>query len=54
MEVFQNYVPNKDITIDDEDPVWMNEIIKYKLKQKPYSSNNTFRMGGDLKVNLRF
>ena len=54
LEVFQNYVPNKDITIDDEDPVWMNEIIKYKLKQKPYSSNNTFRMGGDLKVNLRF
>ena len=34
LKVFQNYLPNKDITIDDEDPVWMNEIIKYKIKTK--------------------
>ena len=32
--IFQNYVPNKYITIDDKDPVWMNEIIKYKIKTK--------------------
>ena len=28
LNVFRNYVPNKYITIDDKDPVWMNETIK--------------------------
>ena len=37
LNVFQNYVPNKYITIDDKDPVWMNENIKTKIKEK-----NTF------------
>ena len=36
---FSNYersscVPNKYITIDDKDPVWMNETIKWKIKAK--------------------
>ena len=31
---FRNYVPNKYIAIDDKDPVWMNEIIKSKIKTK--------------------
>ena len=35
LNVFQNYVPN--ITTDDKDPVWMNEKIKTKMKEK-----NTF------------
>ena len=35
LNVFQNYVPN--ITTDDKDPVWMNEKIKTKTKEK-----NTF------------
>ena len=34
LNVFPNYVPNKYITIDDKDPVWMNEIIKSKIKTK--------------------
>ena len=34
LNVFRNYVPNKYITIDDKDPVWMNEIIKSKIKTK--------------------
>ena len=34
LNVFRNYVPNKYITIDDRDPVWMNEIIKSKIKTK--------------------
>ena len=34
MNVFRNYVPNKYITIDDNDPVWMNENIKSKIKTK--------------------
>ena len=33
LNVFRN-VPNKYITIDDKDPVWMNEIIKSKIKTK--------------------
>ena len=28
LNVFQNYIPNKYIGIDDNDPVWMNETIK--------------------------
>ena len=32
LNVFQNYVPN--ITTDDKDPVWMNEKIKTKIKEK--------------------
>ena len=34
LNVIRNYVPNKYITIDDKDPVWMNEIIKSKIKTK--------------------
>ena len=34
LHVFRNYVPNKCITIDDKDPVWMNEIIKSKMETK--------------------
>ena len=34
LNIFRNYVPNKYITNDDKDPVWMNEIIKSKIKAK--------------------
>ena len=34
LNVFRNYVPNKYITVDDKDLVWMNEIIKSKMKTK--------------------
>ena len=34
LNVFRNYVPNKYITIDDKDPVWMNETIKPNVKTK--------------------
>ena len=34
LNVFRNYVPNKHITVDDKDLVWMNEIIKSKMKTK--------------------
>ena len=34
LNVFRNYVPNKYITVDEKDPVWMNEIIKSKVKAK--------------------
>ena len=35
LNVFRNYVPNKYVTIDDKDPVWMNETIKLlKIKAK--------------------
>ena len=37
LNVFQNYVPNKYITIDNKDPVWMNKNIRTKIKEK-----NTF------------
>ena len=30
----RNYVPNKHVTVNDKDPVWMNETIKSKVKGK--------------------
>ena len=37
LNVFRSCVPNKYITIDDKDPVWINENTKTKIKEK-----NTF------------
>ena len=34
LNIFRNYVLNKYITIDDKDPVWMNETTKWKIKAK--------------------
>ena len=34
LSVFRNYVPSKYITIDDKDPVWMNQTIKSKMETK--------------------
>ena len=34
LNVFRNYVPNKYITVDDKDPVWMNQLIKSKIETK--------------------
>ena len=38
LNVFRNYVPNKYITADDKNPVWINQTIKSKLKQKMNST----------------
>ena len=40
LNVFRNHVPNKYVTIDDKDPVRMNENVSLRLKQKIYFSNN--------------
>ena len=47
LNIFRNYVPNKYITVNDKDPVWMNETIKSKIKAKykffkQYSHNGRF------------
>ena len=47
LNFLRNYVLNKYITIDDKDPVWMNESIKSKIKtknklQKQYIDNGRF------------
>ena len=34
LNTFRNFVPNKYMTIDDKDPVWMNETIRSKMKVK--------------------
>ena len=34
LKTFRNFVPSKYITINDKDHVWMNEIIKSKMKAK--------------------
>ena len=45
LNVFNNYVPNKNITIDDKDPVWMNETIKLKIKVKDNMYNKYLQNG---------
>ena len=42
LNVFRNYVPSKYTTIDDKDPVWINENIKSRIKTN--SIKNVFRM----------
>ena len=34
LNVFRNFVPNKYVTCDDKDPVWIKEDIKSKIKAK--------------------
>ena len=34
LNIFRNYAPNKYLTIDDKDPVWMSETLKSKIKAK--------------------
>ena len=53
LNVFRNYVPNKFITIDDKDLVWINEVTKSKIKVKnlffkQYIQNG--RLESDLKL----
>ena len=40
MSIFSNYIPNKLITIDDEDPPWMNDYIKRKIMEKKIGCNS--------------
>ena len=34
LNVFQNHLPIKYITVNDKDPAWINENIKLKIKTK--------------------
>ena len=34
LNIFRNFVPNEYVTCDDKDPMWMNETIKSKIKDK--------------------
>ena len=34
LNIFRNFVPNKYVTFDGKDPVWMNENIKSKIEAK--------------------
>ena len=45
LNVFSNYVPNKYTTIDDKDPVWMNETMKLKIKAKNSMYNRFIQNG---------
>ena len=45
LNVFSNSVPNKYITIEDKDSVWMNETIKLKIKAKDNMYNKYLQNG---------
>ena len=45
LNVFRNCVPNKCVTIDDKDSVWMNETIKLKIKAKNNVYNKYIQSG---------
>ena len=57
LNIFRNYVPNKYITIDDKDPVWMNDFVKSKIKAnnllfKQYIQNSRFESDSRLLENV--
>ena len=39
MNIFSNFIPNKLVTIDDNDPPWMNEYIKWKIMDNKVAYN---------------
>ena len=45
LNIFRNYVPDKYVTINDKDPVWMNETIKLKIKAKNNMYNKYLQNG---------
>ena len=45
LNVFSNYVPNKYITIEDKNPVWINKTIKLKIKAKGNMCKKYFQNG---------
>ena len=57
LSTFHNFVPNKYITIDNKDPVWVNEAVKSKMKAKnilykKYIQNGRFEIDFILLENL--
>ena len=57
LNIFRNYVPNKYITIDDKDPVSMNDFVKSKIKAnnllfKQYIQNSRFESDSRLLENV--
>ena len=34
MDIFSNFIPNKIVTFNDQDPPWFGEKIKAKIKLK--------------------
>ena len=34
MNIFSNFAPKKMVTLDDSNPLWINEFIKNKIKWK--------------------
>ena len=45
LNTFRNFVLNKYVTIDDNDPVWMNETVKSKMKAKNILYKNYVQNG---------
>ena len=51
--MFRNYARNKYITVNDKDPVWMNETMKSKIK----ANNEVYKQyiqNGRLESNFLF
>lgn len=32
MDIFSNFIPNKFVTLDDQDPSWIKDLVKTKIK----------------------
>ena len=45
LNIFRNLVPNKYVTFDDKDPVWMNKNIKSNVKAKNKLYQNYVKKG---------
>ena len=55
MIIFSNYIPNKLITTNDNDPPWMNEYIKRRIigKKAACKSFNTNNKSSDTYLKLQ-
>ena len=45
MNIFYNFIPNETISINDNDPPWITEIIRMKIAHKNYLYKNYLRNG---------
>ena len=53
MDIFSNFVPNKQVTFDDSNPSWVNDFVKGNIKWKHKIYQTYIENGGRNPVDIR-
>ena len=53
MDIFSNFVPNKQVTFDDSNPPWVNNFVKDKVKWKHKIYQTYIKNGSCNPVDIR-